>query len=51
MNRLRSRLFTNTRGLNLAIKRLEESFSNLQEQFFEGEYLTQNLQNIINAIQ
>ncbi len=34
MNRLRSRLFTNTRGLNLAIKRLEESFSNLQEQFF-----------------
>ncbi len=51
MNRLKSRLFTNTRGLNLAIKRLEESLSNLQEQFFEGEYITQNLENIISAIQ
>ncbi|NEQ39346.1 MAG: NACHT domain-containing protein [Okeania sp. SIO3I5] len=51
MNRLRSRLFTNTRGLNLAIKRLEESLSNLQEEFFEGEYITQNLENVINAIQ
>ncbi|MEB3340969.1 NB-ARC domain-containing protein [Okeania sp.] len=51
MNRLRSKLFTNTRGLNLAIKRLEECLENLQEQFFEGEYMTQNLENIINAIQ
>ncbi len=51
MNRLKSRLFSNARGLNLAIKRLEDSLSNLQEQFFEGKYIIPNLQNLINAIQ
>ena len=50
INRLKSRLFANTRGLNLAIKRLEDNLSNLEEQFLEGEYITQNLQNIISAI-
>lgn len=51
MNRLKSRLFANARGLNLAIKRLEDSISNLQEQFFEQDYVTQNLQSLITAIQ
>ncbi len=50
MNRLQSKLFTNPRGLDLAIQRLENSISTIEAAVFEEGYIIQNLQNIIQSL-
>lgn len=50
-NKLSSRLLANRRGFNLAIQRLEDSLSHLNQQFFGSQYTTQNIQKLLQILQ
>ncbi|MEB3277543.1 MAG: NB-ARC domain-containing protein [Lyngbya sp.] len=50
-NKLSSRLLANPRASHLAIQRLENSLSHLNQQIFGSQYTTQNLEKLIKILQ